>query len=390
MRVDKFLGVNNVRHPKVLAPGDLVIADNVDIGMDGEITKRAKLVKISDGEFRCLKEKADHLLAIRGGDLVKVSLTGAVDSILKYGVGTQRMWYCDFPNGETYFSNGVINGVTDGITTRIVGSPIPDANCSFTSVPGQLPRADISIALTHTRSVDGLESGPAFLPPFFAADGGVRIVDIPVVPGFSTNIYVLLGEQYYLAGNTYGSEFTLSASLGDELEMLKTSGFSPMPAGEKAVLWRGRLLTAVGEVLWASITYQLEQCLITRDYKFLDAPITDIFGTASGVWVGTSAGLVFLEGTEFDNLRYKYVLDGYVAKGSFANITGPVSRLLGIDVANGDWAAGVVNGDIVLLSPTGEARNITQGRYRIADCTDGYGICRINNGIPQYLLLKNG
>ena len=110
---EKFSGINNVQPSHRLGDSELTEALNVDIGLSGELSRRAGFVEISDVCHKNLFQADGYMLATANGDLVAIHPSGEHHTIYP-SLGPDRVWYCSLPDGRTTFSNGLINGVTDG------------------------------------------------------------------------------------------------------------------------------------------------------------------------------------------------------------------------------------------------------------------------------------
>ncbi|MFZ7321415.1 hypothetical protein ACLSZO_17570, partial [Comamonas jiangduensis] len=119
-----FTGINNVLPERRMSGGDLLAAVNVDIGLSGEVTRRGGLVHQSEHCHQSLHQAAGFMLAVCGGALVAIHPDGARHTIHP-ALGPDRVWYCNLPDGRTTFSNGLIHGVTDGVTGAERSVPLP-------------------------------------------------------------------------------------------------------------------------------------------------------------------------------------------------------------------------------------------------------------------------
>ena len=249
---DKFTGINNVLPTERLQPGELVTARNVDIGLSGEVRRRAGYTVVDPTCHKNLWQGDGFMLATANGDLKKVG--GAT---LYPSLGVDRVWYCNLPDGRTTFSNGLISGVTDGVTATAWGVPIPSGLGSVTPIAGDLFSGDYQYQITYVRLADGLEGGPLYSNPVSLPDGGFFVSGLPTLAGHKINVYLTshnAGEGY-LAGSTTGGTFSFIGSNEQLVLPCRTNNLEPAPVGTVTNFWRGRVLVAEGNTLWASKTH---------------------------------------------------------------------------------------------------------------------------------------
>jgi hypothetical protein len=383
---EKFSGINNVLPSHRLGDDALTAATNVDIGLTGEINRRAGYAETLGTCHKNLHQAAGFLLStVDGGDLIAMSATGTGRTVISPSLGPSRVWYCNLPDGRTTFSNGLINGITDGVTATTWGVPVPDSLGALTPVTGVLFPGDYQYQLTYVRLADGLESGPIYSNPTPVPDGGVLLQGLPMLDGHKINVYLTShnGEQAYLAGSTFTSSFSYLGKNDALVLPCRTDNLRPAPAGTVTAFWRGRVLVAVGPVLYASKTNAWESFDFRRDFKQFSAPITLIQPVDGGVFVGTEQELAFLSGTEFDKLAYTRVLDGPTVLGSGVAVRGELVQR-GQGTGQGAAMLCIAGRGIVAGFSDGGIARMTEGRYA-TDASEVAATFRMVNGAPQYL-----
>jgi hypothetical protein len=207
---------------------------------------------------------------------------------------------------------------------------------------------------------------------------------LPALAGHSINVYLTgaNGDQAFLAGNTANGLFSYIGK-NDVLTLpCRTGNLSPAPAGTVTAFWRGRVLTAVGNVLYASRTNAWESFDPRRDFKQFTSDITLIQPVGDGIYVGTTTELAFLSGTEFDKLAYRQVA-GPTVLGSGVAVRG---ELIQQGQGVGQGVAMVCIADNVLLAgfSGGLVIRMTEGRYT-TDVTEVAATFRMAGRIPQYI-----
>ena len=384
LKFENFSGINNVLPPERLADGALAAAVNVDVGLTGEVRRRAGFTLRADGCHKNVHQGDGFLLATRdGGELV--SIVGDTVTSLHPALGVSRVWYCNLPDGRTTFSNGLINGITDGASITSFGVPVPESIGGLTPVSGDLHPGDYQYQLTYVRLSDGLEGGPAYSNPTAIPDGGVLLTDLPALDGHKINVYLTgaNGEHAYLAGSTTGEAFSYLGKNDALVLPCRTDHFSPAPIGTITAFWRGRVLVAQGSVLWASRTNAWESFDLRRDFKQFSAPITLIQPVDGGIFVGTEKELTFLSGTEFDKLTYVCVVDGPTVLGSGVAVRGELVQR-GQGTGQGAAMLCIAGRGIVAGFSDGGIVRMTEGRYA-TDVTEVAATFRMVGGAPQYL-----
>jgi len=389
---EKFSGINNVLPTEQLVPtprtgvSPLAIALNVDIGYEGELRRRAGYNRTSTLCHENLHQAENFMLTTDLGDLTAIHPSGT-RIVLYPSLGNDRVWYCNLPDGRTTFSNGLICGITDGLTMTTWGVPVPPSIGALTPVAGALFPGDYQYQITYVRLSDKLEGGPAYSAPTAVPDGGVLLTGLPVLAGHSINVYLTAqnGDISFLAGNTTGASFSYLGT-NDALTLpCRTEFLQPAPVGTVTALWRGRVLTAVGPVLYASRTGQVELFDVRRDFKQFTAPITLIQAVDDGLYVGTELELAFLSGTEFDKLSYVQVVDGPVALGSGVPARGELI-MLGQGVGQGEAMVCIADKTLVAGFNGGNIFRMTEGRYTTSAAEVRAAFRQTSSG-PQYLAI---
>jgi hypothetical protein len=386
----KFSGINNVLPTEQLVPAPrtgitpLAAATNVDIGLAGELSRRAGYSEASVLCHTNLHQAEGFMLSTAVADLTAISSTN-VRTVVYPSLGSSRVWYCNLPDGRTTFSNGLINGITDGLTATGWGVPVPATIGALTPVAGDLFPGDYQYQITYVRLSDGLEGGPAYSNPVAIPDGGVLLTGLPVLDGYSINVYLTAqnGDVGFLAGNTIGAAFSYLGKNDALVLPCRTEHLQPAPVGTVTAFWRGRVLVAVGPVLYASKTNGWEVFDFRRDFKQFSAAITLIQPVDDGLYVGTTEELAFLSGTEFDKLAYRQVIPAGAVLGSGVAVRG---ELIKQGDGVGEGAALVCIADRVLVAgfSGGNIIRMTEGRYTTA-VTEVTATFRQIDGIPQYL-----
>jgi hypothetical protein len=378
-----FTGINNVVPSHRLEGSDLLAATNVNIGLTGEITRRGGLLQESDECHKNVHQATGFMLATCGSALTAIHPGGA-RHVIHPALGPGRVWYCNLPDGRVTFTNGLIQGITDGVTgqERSVAAPTglgaPDVAFGLL-FPGQY-----RYHLASRRMTDGAESPAISSAPIAISQGGFRLDGLPVRLGHETLVYLSGqdGEGAYLAGSTATGSFEFTGNNAALVLPCRTLGAQPFPVGTYTAYWRGRVLTAVGNVLWASRPNALHLS-DWRDFKQFAGDITAIQPVSDGIYVGTEQDLLFLSGTMWDTLANVPTLRGPVVPGS--GVSAPGNRIkLGDGTGGGQAMLCIAGGTVVAGFSGGQTFSLTENRYQ----TSAAEVCaafREVDGIPQYL-----
>ncbi|WP_270175214.1 hypothetical protein [Diaphorobacter sp. ED-3] len=380
---ESFTGINNVLPEHRMSGKDLVQAQNVDIGLTGEIVRRGGYAEVSALCHKNVHEASGFMLATCGSALTAIHLDGA-RHVIHPAMGPERVWYCDLPDGRTTYTNGLIHGVTDGVTGVERSVPLPASLGAPDAAFGALQPGRYRYHLTHVRLADRLEGPAVSSEPITIAQGGLHLDGLPELEGHAIHVYLSGqdGEGAYLAGVATGSSFEYAGNNAALVLPCRTLGALAFPVGTITAFWRGRVLVAQGEVLWASRP-SAPHLADWRDFKPLGAAITAIQPVDDGVYVGTTQDLVFLAGTTWDGLAFVPTRHGPVVRGS--GVAAPGDRLkLGDGSGAGTAMLCIAGGEIVAGFSGGQTTSLTGNRYR-ATPAEVCATFREVGGIPQYL-----
>ena len=381
---ESFTGINNVVPEHRLGGSDLLVARDVDIGLTGEISRRGGWTEASDQCHKNVHQAQGFMLVTCGAELVAVHPSGA-RHVIHPALGHERVWYCDLPDGRTTFSNGLIQGVTDGAAGLERSVPAPAGLGSVDAIFGELFAGQYRYHLTHVRLVDRVEGTAISSAPITVTEqGGLRLDGLPERDGHAMNVYLSGkdGEGAYLAGEATGRSFEFTGRNAQLVLPCRTLGAETFAVGTITAYWRGRVLVADGSVLKASRP-NAPHLADWRDFKPLAAPITAILPVDDGVFVGTTQDLVFLAGTNWDGLVHVPTRRGPVVLGSGVSAPGQWLKL-GDGPGVGPAGLCIAGGEVVAGFAGGQTSSLTANRYR----TDVREVCatfRVVDGVPQYM-----
>jgi hypothetical protein len=379
---DKFIGINNVQPSHRLKPNELTVASDVNIGLDSEIRRRQGFSEVSSVCHKNVWQADSFMLATCNGDLVRTD--GATQTVLLESLGTDRVWYCNLPDGRTTFSNGLISGLTDGTGVTTWGVPLPPSVGAATAVSGDLAPGEYRWAITYVRMADGLEGGASYAEPVELAAGGLLLTGLPQDPDYAIRVYLSNGAGFYYAGVASGPNFSFLGKNDALVLPLRTDQLYPMPVGTLTAFWRGRVLVAKGPVLYASKPHQWEHCDMRRDFKQFSSPITLVQPLDGGLYVGTETELAYLDGAEWDKLSYVQASADGTVLGSGVTVHADMLRTREGGNFRGMAMVCINGGRITYGYNGGSIWRVTEGVYHTSVSEVAATFRRID-GIPQYV-----
>lgn len=379
-----FLGINNVTPEHRQGEHDLLRAENVDIGLTGEVTRRGGFSAISDQCHKNLWQARGFMLATCGSALTAIH-PGGTRYVIHPALGHDRVWYCNLPDGRTTFTNGLIHGVTDGVAAFERNVPEPASLGVMESAFGGLDAGQYRYHLTHVCLSSRLE-GPAISSGLVeVSTGGMRLHALPQLEGHAINIYISGrdGEGAYLAGTTADNTIEIDSTNDALVLPCRTLGARAYPVGTVTASWRGRILVAVGDVLWASRPSAPHLC-DWRDFKPMGARITAVQPVGEGVYVGTDDDLIFLSGSSWNDLAFVPMKTGPVVLGSGVEAPGGQIKV-GDGTGSGDAMICIAGGEVVAGMQGGQVVSLSENRYR-TKANEVWATFRYLEGVgPQYL-----
>ena len=313
IRLAEFKGLRSDRPLSQFEPGDLSVADNVDIDNAGSLTLRPGYTPVSGVPTHSLWSDDVVCLAVMGGSLCRLDTSYAATPKYTLQDPFSPISYAKV-NDRVYFSNGVDSGIFADGRVRSWGITPPTPPEAARTV-GDMPKGEYQVLCTFSRS-DGQESGSsAAIYLSVPAGSGLDIslpssTDTDVV---AVNIYVSTpgGETTYLAATVPNGtpRFTYTASTLELNLPLATAYLSPPPPGQLITYFKGHMYVAVGEVIYPSEPYAYELFDLRKGMP-LEARVTMMapieHKSTNGMFVGTTISCGVLPGrspAEFEYIR---------------------------------------------------------------------------------------
>lgn len=315
----KFSGLRSDVTPERFGPGDLAVADNVDLDKSGRLARRAGYTPVRAGAAHSLwaDDEGQTCLFAQGGQLLQLNPDASAAPLMALGAPGLPLSYVRVSE-RIYFSNGVDLGLLEAGRVRSWGLAVPPLPVPSVTV-GAMPAGLYQFALTYVRS-DGQESGAPLAGSVTvpAGSGLTFALPTPTDPDVAGKVLYLStpgGEVLYQAA-LMAAPLASFAYTNDTTELaypLATQFLGPAPAGQLVAAYRGRVFVAAGDVLFFStgLGYELFDL---REYVALDGAITllapvmdkEISDNArsSGLFIGTDRSCGVLVGSDPKDFQY--------------------------------------------------------------------------------------
>lgn len=386
-------GINNVLPEERLRDeqqrrrfAELREALNIDIDDDGRVRRRDGYASVYSGSsIHSFWSNGTDAYFVEGTILKQLNADFTATN-LKTGLQPGRtMSYVDTSEG-VFFADGYVSGVISGGNAGSWGLSTP-ALPSVAATTGSLAAGRYQITVTVQTS-SGLESGARRGATFdLVSDGGLSLTNIPNVAGTShVNIYVTPtdGDMYYLAARV--TTGTTTATISDPSQwygrVLRTLHYEPPPIGTLLEKFKGRILIALGDVLYYTEPYGYHWTRLDRNYVRFPSSITMVKAVENGVYLAADK-TYWLNGTDPADWSITVVSDSPAVLGTgqltSAHDLGGESDL---DVVMWTSAEGVFVGE-----PGGATRNLTTGRYVPNAATQGVSLVHNRDGAGKYVAL---
>lgn len=324
-------GMNNVSADDALQRGGdaprLFVRDalNVDISDTGRIALRKGAVQVSALNFKNIWQSPLHrdVFATLDHDVVLVNPRDWSHRILGENIVAQSVSY-QVINNLVYICTDIDLFVFDGVALTALNVPVP----YFGKEPilgggGQLPHGNYVIAMSLLKN--GRESGLSEsrlikidndltqTHPDFAINSlkkiQINILELKLLNIDAVRVYITYTNGSVLR---HYDDFNING-LGSSIDILSVDklgfeaqfeNYSPMPIGQYFDYWNGRLITADKNIIYFSepLAYHLHD----EKYGFVMLPqrITFIVPVDGGIWVGQVDHVVFLSGSQPDEMAF--------------------------------------------------------------------------------------
>ena len=281
--------------PGGVVQGALRVADNVDIGEAGKISRRRgyTIVESLEGLHSLWADKRyPFMFAVHGTNLVKYSVDLVRTTVAALTSSAPMSWA--FDAGYVYYTNGFDSGRIDFDGFREpwalhapIGQPLLQANAV-----GGLEAGQYQVAITY-RDASDRESGTTMAESIDLTTGqGIRLLSIPQ-PTDAESTWIRI---YATAANSSTLRFCQDVPAGTTTFVLgaqqlgaplATQFQEPLPPGQIVRLYRGRMYVFRHNVLYWSAAMHYGQGVLHRSYLSMDSDGTLL----EGLHMGDEAGL---------------------------------------------------------------------------------------------------
>lgn len=387
-----FLGLRNTVPSDRFDLGDLEAAPNVDIDDSRRVTRRyGHGAAVVSGACRSLWSDGLTALVVRNDTTLVQILPDYTLRTLRTGLSSGLDMSFGALAARIYYSNGMETGVVEEGRSRSWGLEIPGVPTA-TAVGGVLPSGRYQFAVTYLRS-DGQESGSSRAGIIALSDtGGISLSAIPVssdpdVPKAAIYFSKCDGEMLYRAGVIPNGDTMFSYQLEASMQIpLRTQHLRAAPAGQFVDEINGRTLVAKGDTLCFSEPYAPELFDLRKNFRFA-GPITMIAALDSGVYVGTEARVIWLDGAVPEEWRYSERLLYGAVRGAVTKtsrdlvLDGQGTKRVAVFATRQGICVGEDGGGII---------NLTNERFAYPVQDRGAVVVRQHRGLVQCLAALQG
>lgn len=396
-----FNGLRNDVNPERFDPGDLAVAQNINIDKSGEITRRDGFTLSSGGAAHSVwaDDLQDVCLFVRAGMLRRLYADYSSQPVVALQAPDSRV-KCARVNDRVYWGNGTDAGVYENGRSRTWGlpvAPLPAAASTF----GAMPAGSYQFAMTWLRS-DGQESGAPLAGVLALTDGAGISFTAPVSPnpdvvGKILYISAANGAVLYDCAHMANTDTQLTVAFDPatrDLE-LATQFLTPPPfAPNYVAFYRSRLFLACGDTLYWSLPHAPE-LFDPREYLQLDGRITMLAvlndkdrqdtGRDSGFFIGTDRSVGILAGSDPRDFQY-------VQKANYGAIPGALDFVDGSLFRDGSAGARLLpmfltTAGICVGMPQLEVNNLTRTKFSFPAA--GRGAALFMPGPNRFLATAN-
>lgn len=363
---------------------------NVDVTDDGKIVRRpGRELAISSADPSNLFGYGRRGFFVEGRRLFAFSVDNGAETpplALYDGLRPDARIAHALIDPDIFISDGAVClRVAADNTVAPWSVPTPQPPALQAAAGGTLAAGRYHVAVAY-RAPTGEES-PLSEPEAIDVDDGAAVtLDVPPLPGHRVVIYMTKqdgSELLRLATFPGGTVGITRQNLG---RPSPTAGMDPMPPGEFALLWNGRLLTAQDRLVFWSEPMQYGLTQLMYNYIELVEPITMLAApeTAEGFFVGQQSRTYFVAGADPTESVLTEAYPAGVVPGTMQVIPG--ARLPFEEGPSGPlpiWLA--TNGVFCAGLPDGRVAPLTENRYAALRSEEGASMFFPSHGINKYV-----
>lgn len=163
----------------------------------------------------------------------------------------------------------------------------------------------------------------------------------------------------------------------------------PPPARFMAY-YNGRIYGASGRMLWATELFMYQYVDLTRTFFQFEGDIGMVAAVTGGIYVGTSTGIYFMEGSSLTDMKRVSVMDSPIVPGSAIMIPAELAnpRQIGtqVDSPIEVSAAFLTTTGFCVGAGHGKCTNLTEARVFFPEAQRAVAHWRRLDGINQYIV----
>ncbi len=274
---------------------------NANVTPAGKLDMIASGGKVTDNTYKHIWQSPLHkdVFAVLGDDLVKINTADWTHEAIAT-IGNGGIVVYEVLNNHVIAANNNGLFVYDGNTCQPLTIDRPPMPVAYGGIDRTKQTRSIAISWLRGSMESSLsdyvtagESTDVVLPMVF--DPTITAVNI-----YATN---LGGTDMQLAGTVSSSSTSYKIEADHALGMAaQFAHLSPMPTGKFLCYWRGRLITATANVIRFSepLAYHLHD----ERHGFIQTSqrVTFIQPVENGLWVGQSDHVIFIQGSQPDDM----------------------------------------------------------------------------------------
>jgi hypothetical protein len=362
------VGIDHVSSDTNLPKGAARDAVNGVFNREGEFVRRggyALLMAASGIHSVWTSPDTGVSLCAQGSQLCSVTAgTGGslVVTALDDTGSTSPMSFCDLNGAVIYANAGKIGAVRNGIAEPLAPVP-PSAPQALATANGGLSAGRYGVAVTGFSGSESALSEIVFLDVL--EGGGIRFT---FADNVDRRIYRTApnGDALYLAAEAPSALTSYLLGNGSLGRLTETQNLSPLPGGQIVRTWRGRTLVARGNVVLFSEPMRYGLFSPREGFVQFAHRVTLLEPVEGGIYVGTTAGVVFLQGSKPSEFTVKATSGQPPYEGS--GITAPAS-VFGGDIGSSDTrvAAWLAPNGFVIGMASGQLVETQHARIEIPD-----------------------
>lgn len=363
-------------------------AVNVDIATSGEFARRRGFALVTPATNLLAINASDIGVVVhRGGELMAVDK--ATDALIHL-CPFEGSDPADFAHHNDFLyvtnGNGFVKISADTGAVSPVGVPLPDRLPDLTPGTGSLAPGEYGVIMSVLDDT-GEESAAAALGTVKVLDGGIVVSGLPQ-DGRTYRFYMTHagGEIAYLALEVpVLFPDVLLSSLPDGAPAPEL-GMMPMPPGVLVCGHAGRLYTAMRNRVFYSEAFNPHLSKAGNNFITFDGDVTMLKAVPTGLFVGDSRGVWFLEGQDPEQFSIRKASPEVVGMGSAQMV--PRSAMA-VDAREGDHALPVWLTAVgyVMGQASGLCKSIISDRIAVESGIDGRSAVVQDRGNKQLITL---